>query len=86
MAILIEDVQMEKLAEQIAVAEGVPVAEVLREGLLSLAGQRGLVTRKAPLRERPAALALEVNAVPARMPADTRSDDEVLGYNEYGAW
>jgi hypothetical protein len=52
MAIVIEDAQMEQLAEQIAVAEGVSVAEVLREGLLSLAGQRGLATHKAPLRER----------------------------------
>ena len=65
MAIVIEDIQMERLAEQIAVAEGVSVTEVLRESLISLAGLRGLTTRKAPLRERLAALAKEVAAVPA---------------------
>ena len=86
MAIVIEDAQLEQLAEQIAVAEGVSVAEVLRESLLSLAGQRGLPTPKAPLRDRLAALAREVDAVPARVPADRRSDEEILGYNEHGAW
>jgi hypothetical protein len=86
MAILIEDAQMERLAEQIAVADGVSVAEVVREGLLSIAGMRGLTPHKAPLRERLAKLAQEVDAIPPRLPPDTRSDDEVLGYNEHGAW
>ncbi len=86
MAIVIEDAQMERLAEQIAAAEGVSVAEVLRESLLSLAGRRGVATRKAPLRERLAALAREIDAVPARVPADRRSDNEILGYDEQGAW
>jgi hypothetical protein len=86
MAIVIEDIQMERLAEQIAVAEGVSVTEVLRESLISLAGLRGVTTWKAPLRERLAALAKEVDAVPAPVPTDLRSDDEVLGYNEHGVW
>jgi hypothetical protein len=86
MTILIEDTQMERLAEQIAVADGVSVTEVLRTSLLSLAGTRGLTSHKAPLRERLAKLAQEVDAIPPRTPSDTRSNDEVLGYNEYGAW
>jgi hypothetical protein len=86
MTIMIEDAQMERLAEQIAVADGVSVTEVLRESLLSLAGTRGLAAHKTPLRERLARLAQEVDAIPPRTPPDTRSDDEVLGYNEYGAW
>jgi antitoxin VapB len=86
MAIVIEDIQMERLAEQIAVAEGVSVTEVLRESLVSLAGLRGLTTRKAPLRERLAVLAREVDALPAHVPTDPHSDDEVLGYNEHGVW
>lgn len=86
MAIVIDDAQMERLAEQIAVAEGVSVSEVLRESLLSLAGLRGVATRTAPLRERLAALAREVGAVPPRVPADTRSNDEILGYDEHGVW
>jgi len=86
MAIVIEDVELERLAERIASAEGVAVAEVVRESLLSLAGQRGVERRRAPLRERLAALAREVDAVPPRTPADTRSDDEILGYDEHGVW
>ena len=86
MAIAIEDVELERLAERIASAEGVAVAEVVRESLLSLAGQRGVEGGRTPLRERLAALAREVDAVPPRTPADTRSDDEILGYDERGAW
>ena len=86
MAIVIEDVQMERLAEQMASAEGVSIAEVVREGLLSLAGHRCVVTDKPPLRARLAALACEVDGIPHRLPADTRSDNEILGYGEHGAW
>lgn len=86
MAIVIEDVQIERLAQTIASAEGLSVAEVVRESLLSLAGQRGVEAARPALRERLAALAREVDAVPARTPADMRSDDEILGYDEHGAW
>ena len=86
MAIVIEDVEIERLAQSIATAEGVPVTEVVRESLLSLAGLRGVPAARRPLRERLAALAREVDAVPARTPADKRSDDEILGYGEHGAW
>ena len=58
----------------------------MREGLLSIAGQRGVETGRAPLRERLVALAREVDAVPPLMPADTRSDDELPGYDEHGTW
>jgi len=86
MAIVIEDFQMEQLAQQLANAEGVTVTEVVRESLLSLAGIRGLTAKKPPLRERLAALAVEVDALPRRSPADTRSDNDILGYNEHGVW
>lgn len=86
MAIVIEDLQMERLAQQIASAEGVSVAEVVRESLLSLAGMRGVVARRPPLRERLAALAREVDAIPPPLQTDTRSDNDVLGYNQYGVW
>ena len=86
MALVIEDVQLERLAEQIAVAEGVSVTEVVRESLVSLAGLRGVAARKPPLRDRLTALAREVDAVPQRSPADTRSDNDILGYNEQGIW
>ncbi len=86
MAVVIEDPELERLVERIASAEGVPVAEVLRESLLSFAGRRGVEAGRAPLRERLAALAREVDAVVSRTPLDTRSDDEILGYNEHGTW
>ncbi|HEV2964639.1 MAG TPA: type II toxin-antitoxin system VapB family antitoxin [Candidatus Angelobacter sp.] len=85
MAILIEDAQVERLAEQLASAEGVSVAEVVRESLFSLANLRGVTTRKPDLRERLAALAREVDAVPC-CPTNARSDNELLGYNEHGTW
>jgi hypothetical protein len=86
MAIVIEDVQMERLAQQIATAEGVTVTEVVHQSLLSLAGLRGLVARKPPLRERLAKLAREVDALPAKQPVDSRSDNDALGYDGHGTW
>jgi len=86
MVIVIEDEQRERLAEQIAVAEGVSVTEVVRESLLSLAGLRGVAACKPPLRERLTALACEVDAVPPRSSADPRSDNDILGYDEHGVW
>jgi hypothetical protein len=86
MAIVIDDLQMEELAQRLAKAEGVTVTEVVREGLLSLAGIRGLTAKKPPLRERLAALAAEVDALPHQSPVDNRSDNDILGYDEYGIW
>ena len=86
MAIVIEDLQMERLAQQLAKAEGVSVAEVVRESLLSLAGIRGLVAKKQSLRERLAVLAREVDALPHRFSSDNSSDNDILGYDEHGVW
>ncbi len=86
MAIVIEDFQMEQLAQQIAKVEGVSVMEVVRESLLSLAGIRGLAAKKLPLHERLAKLAREVDALPPHTSVDNRSNDDILGYNEHGTW
>lgn len=86
MAIVIEDLQMEQLAQQIAKAEGVSVTEVMRESLLSLAGIRGLAAKKSPLRDRLAKLADEVDALPHRALVNNLSDNDILGYNEHGIW
>ena len=86
MAIVLEDSKIESLVRQIAIVEGVSVDNVLRESLMSWVSLRGLPAKRAPLRERLAALAKEVDAIPQRTPADMRSDDEILGYNEQGAW
>lgn len=86
MAIVIEDLQMEQLAQKIAKAEGVSVTEVIRESLLSLAGIRGIAAKKSPLRERLAKLAHEVDALPRRASVNNLSDNDILGYNEPGIW
>lgn len=86
MTIVIKDLQMEELAQRLAKAEGVTVTEVVREGLLSLADIRGVVTEKPALRERLDTLAAEVDALPHRSPTDNRSDNDILGYDEHGVW
>ncbi len=39
-----------------------------------------------PLRDRLADLACEVDALPAKVPADTRTAEAVLGYDDRGQW
>ena len=85
MAILIEDLQMEHLAQQLAKDEGVTIAEIIREGLLYLAKCRGLQTKEVSLRQRLTALANEIDALPG-MPTNHLSDNEIVGYNEHGIW
>jgi hypothetical protein len=86
MTIVIEDSQIEQLANQLATVQGVTVTELLRESLQSLAGMRGLVVKRQPLRDRLAALACEVDALPKPALGDQRSDHDILGYGEHGAW
>lgn len=86
MTIVIEDRQMEQLAQQIAQAEGVSITEVVRESLLSLAGVRGVIAKKLPLRDRLARLAQEIDTLPPSTLKDNRSENDLLGYNEHGIW
>ena len=85
-SIVINDPRLEQLAQQLAAAEGTTVERVVRESLLSRAGRRGLAVHEQPLRERLKGLAREVDALPARVPADRRTADEVVGYDERGQW
>lgn len=39
-----------------------------------------------PLRDRLADLAREIDALPAKVPADNRTAEAVLGYDDYGQW
>ena len=81
MAIVIEDMQVEQLAQKLAADAGVTVTEVLRASLLSLAGlRRSNPVVKKTLRERLAALVLEVDALP-KSAADNFSDNNILGYS-----
>lgn len=86
MSIVINDPRLEQLAQQLAVAEGTTVERVVRESLLSRAGTRGLTVHDRPLRERLKDLAREVDALPARVPADRRTAEEIMGYDERGQW
>jgi hypothetical protein len=84
MSIVLEDPAIEAIARKLAAVEGVSVEEVVREGLVSLAGRRGIAANDRPLRERLAALAREVDALPPS--ADPRTADEVVGYDAHGQW
>jgi hypothetical protein len=87
MSIVIDDPRLEQLAQELAAAEGTTVENVLRESLMSRAGRRGLaVVSDRPLRDRLADLAREVDALPTKMPADNRSAEAVLGYDDHGQW
>ena len=87
MSIVIDDPRLEQLAQELAAAEGTTVESVVRASLMSRAGRRGLaVVSDRPLRDRLADLAREVDALPAKVPADNRSAEAVLGYDDHGQW
>jgi hypothetical protein len=88
MPIVIDDAATEQIAERLATIRGKSVADVVRESLLALPGavQHYPEHPEIPLRERLESLMKEINAIPRREPPDTRTDDEILGYNEYGVW
>ena len=87
MSIVIDDPRLEQLAQQLAAAEGTTVESVVRASLMSRAGRRGLtVVSGRSLRDRLADLAREVDALPAKVPADTRTAEAALGYDDRGQW
>ena len=87
MSIVIDDPRLERLAQELAAAEGTTVESVVRESLMSRAGRRGVaVVSDRPLRDRLADLAREVDALPAKVPADSRTAEAVLGYDDRGQW
>lgn len=85
MTIMIEDRYTERLVQQLANAQGVSMSEVVREGVMALAKMRGMAPAQAPLRERLAKLALEIQALP-KVVQNTLPDDVILGYDEQGQW
>jgi len=87
MSIVIDDPRLERLAQELAAAEGTTVESVVRESLMSRAGRRRLaVVSDRPLRDRLADLSREVDALPAKVPADSRTAEAVLGYDDRGQW
>ena len=54
---------------------------------MSRAGRRGLtMVSERSLRDRLADLAREVDALPAKVPADTRTAEATLVYDDRGQW
>ncbi len=86
MSIVINDPRLEKIAQQLAAAEGTTVESVVRDSLMSRAGSRGLAVHELPLRDRLAELAREVDALPAKLPPDLRTPEQVMGYDDHGQW
>jgi len=87
MSIVINDPRLEQLAQELAAAEGTTVESVVRESLMSRAGRRGFTgVPGRPLRDRLAELAREVDALPSKVPADSRTAEAVLGYDDHGQW
>lgn len=81
MALRIEDERAEKLAEELASRTGEPVEEAIEIALkerLDRVGQRPL---RKPDREAIAAILADFRSLPD---LDTRTPDEILGYNEAG--
>jgi hypothetical protein len=86
MTIVIEDTQIEQLINKIASVDGISATEVLCKSLDALIRRRAIIANRATFAENLAKLAREIDEIRASSPPDNRSDDEILGYNEYGGW
>jgi antitoxin VapB len=85
MAITIRSPEADRLARELATATGESITEVVTNALRERLGRRRTVDR-ATRRKRLAALRAMRATLAGREPADLRSDDEILGYNEYGTF
>ncbi len=89
MTTLPADFETERLAQAIAEAAGKPVAFVVREALAAHAMRQGIVSPARSARRRsPAEIGAAIDAVVSRVRAlpvlDTRTPDEIVGYDEFG--
>ncbi len=77
--------EVEQLARLVAIKTGKSPDAVLKEAVEARAEALGVTaTRRRPFDEaRVRAIIERVSALPL---LDTRSDDEILGYNAHGAW
>jgi len=84
MSLVIDDPQAEELARRLAARRGRPLEQVVREALLAaLEGQHAEATAcdASTLVEDLMEIGRRVSALPD---VDTRSPDEIIGYDEYG--
>jgi antitoxin VapB len=79
-------IDIEQLARLIAIKTGKTPEQIVREAVEARAAEAGVAQ---PKRKRtPEEIRASIDAIAARVAAlpvlDTRSDDEILGYNEHG--
>lgn len=77
--------EVEQLARLVAIKTGKTPEAIVKEAVEARAAEVGVTTaRRRPFDEaRVRSIIDRVSALPL---LDTRSDDEILGYNERGAW
>jgi antitoxin VapB len=85
MAITIDSPEADRLARELAALTGESITEAVINALRERLGRRRAVDR-ATRRKRLAALRALRKSTSGREPADRRSDDEILGYNQYGTF
>ncbi len=85
MAITIRSPEADQLARELAAVTGESITEAVVNALRERLRRRRGVDR-ATRRKRLAALRAMRARLAGREPADPRSDDEILGYNEYGTF
>jgi antitoxin VapB len=81
MALRIEDAQTEQLARELARRTGEPVDEAVTVALQERLDRVSRRVARKPDREAVAAILAEFRSLPD---LDTRSPEEILGYNEVG--
>jgi antitoxin VapB len=85
MAITIRSAEADQLARELASLTGESITEAVTNALRERLRRRRAVGQPTR-RKRLAALRALRAATAGREPADPRSDDEILGYNEFGAF
>lgn len=80
--------EVEQLAQLVAIKTGKTADVVVKEAIEAQALAAGVISarpRRTPeeIERRVKEIAERVSALPI---LDTRSDDEILGYNEHGVW
>jgi len=80
-ALNIKHPEADRLARELARRQGKTITEVVIHSLASELAREKKRLRTPGLAERVAAIARRYAALPAR---DTRTDDEILGYDEHG--
>ena len=85
MSLILQDPQVEALAHRLAAAQGITVEQAVRRSLEAAAARTGLESARS-LDEALTELRRWAEHRIHRDPNDTQTVDELLGYDESGAW